>query len=530
MIRNWVKWLKSTSTTPARRDVRPRLECLEDRAVPATFTVNSTLDNQTPGDGKLTLREAITRANDLAGADVIVVPAGVFKIALAGPGEDGNAAGDLDITDSVTIRGAGRNITVIDGQQLDRVFEVRGSSPGSIKVILERLTVRNGAAPSNGGGIQPVNAILVVRDAAVTGNRSASRGGGISSGDGTEVKVVRTIVARNVALITGGGIAALNVLTLSDSVVRRNIAGSDGGGLDADTVTLSGCTISGNRSNSFGGGLDANTATLTRSTVSGNEAGTQGGGIFATTVTMTDSTVSGNEADSGGGGIVALSTATLTRSTVSGNTTLGAGGGINASTATLTRSTVSGNRSNSFGGGIAAGNTATLTNSTVSSNTTLSNGGGIWAISATLLNCTVTENLALIGGGLFHEPGGAFSVKNTIVAQNLILPGGSNRDVNGTFVSQGHNLIGIGGGIGFVNDVNGDLVGTFLSPIDPKLGPLALNGGRTRTHALLAGSPAIDKGDDAGVTATDQRGAGFARKKDGNGDGIARVDIGAFER
>jgi hypothetical protein len=121
-------------------------------------------------------------------------------------------------------------------------------------------------------------------------------------------------------------------------------------------------------------------------------------------------------------------------------------------------------------------------------------------------------------------------VKNTIVAQNMVVPGGSNSDVNGIFVSQGHNLIGSGGGIGFVNGVNGDLVGTFLNPIDPKLGPLANNGGPTKTHALLAGSPAIDRGDNTGVPATDQRGAGFPRVKDGNFDGTAVVDIGAIER
>ena len=92
--------------TAAPRVARPaKSRILEDRAVPATFTVNSTLDNLIAGDGKLTLREAITRANDLAGADVIVMPAGVYKIAISGAGEDGNATGDLDVTDTVTIRG-----------------------------------------------------------------------------------------------------------------------------------------------------------------------------------------------------------------------------------------------------------------------------------------------------------------------------------------------------------------------------------------------------------------------------------------
>jgi hypothetical protein len=102
--------------------------------------------------------------------------------------------------------------------------------------------------------------------------------------------------------------------------------------------------------------------------------------------------------------------------------------------------------------------------------------------------------------------------------------------VVGIFESQGHNLIGVGGGIGFVNGVNGDLVGTFLDPLDPKLGPLANNGGPTQTQALLAGSPTIDRGDNTDLLPTDQRGAGFPRIKDGNADGIARVDIGAFEK
>jgi hypothetical protein len=103
--------------------------------------------------------------------------------------------------------------------------------------------------------------------------------------------------------------------------------------------------------------------------------------------------------------------------------------------------------------------------------------------------------------------------------------------VSGAFTSQGHNLIGDGsGGTGFANGVIGDIVGTSVNPIDPKLGPLANNGGKTKTHALLGGSRAIDAGDNSILPATDQRGAGFPRKKDGNFNGVPVVDIGAFER
>jgi hypothetical protein len=62
---------------------------------------------------------------------------------------------------------------------------------------------------------------------------------------------------------------------------------------------------------------------------------------------------------------------------------------------------------------------------------------------------------------------------------------------------------------------------------DPKLGPLANNGGNTQTHLLLTGSPAIDAGESATCLSTDQR--GVTRPLDGNGDGVVRCDLGAVE-
>ncbi len=144
----------------------------------------------------------------------------------------------------------------------------------------------------------------------------------------------------------------------------------------------------------------------------------------------------------------------------------------------------------------------------------------------TLTNCTVTAN---------EGPGvsGGASVSNTIIAGNA---GAAGPDVSGSFISQGYNLVG---NVGVVSGFTaaGDKAGTSAAPINPRLGPLADNGGPTLTHALLAGSPALDAGDNAlalnfnsAPLTTDQRGAGFPRVADAaDADAAQTVDIGAFE-
>jgi hypothetical protein len=584
MTRNWFA-RRSSQPWLEHRASPLRLESLEDRATPATFTVNSTADDlPVAGDGKLTLREAITKANlDPATADTIVVPAGVYKIALDTLDDDANTGGDFDILGSVTIQGAGVGRTIIDGQKKDRVFDVRGTSPSSIRAVFQGVTIRNGEVSGHGGGILVGNADLVVRDSAVTGNGASESGGGVSNGaaPGTRnVKVVRSTVARNVAGIDGGGVYAAGADTdiafaVTDSAVWRNIAGDDGGGIWATTANVTRSTISGNIAGDDGGGIFADaTGNVTSSTLNGNSAAGGGGGVFAsTTAKVTSSTLSGNSAGGAGGGVFTFSTANVTSSTLSGNKAGGGGGGLSAGTANVTNSTLSGNSaagggglgagtanvtnstlSGNFaagdgggvftsianvtnstlsgntagrnGGGILAENEANLTNATISGNTAGGNGGGIWAPAAELLNCTVVENMAFTGGGLYHATGGDFTLRNTIVALNLVGFMVTGADVSGVFASEGHNLIGDGtDGLGFIST---DIVGTRANPIDPKIGALKNNGGKTKTHALLAGSKAIDRGDNTILPLTDQR--GFPRVKDGNGDGIARVDIGAFER
>jgi len=197
---------------------------------------------------------------------------------------------------------------------------------------------------------------------------------------------------------------------------------------------------------------------------------------------------------------------------------------------TLTNSTASGNTSKNFGGGIYSGGGVTLTNSTVSGNTARGDGGGIFSGGGTIRNSTITNNTAdssnsslRNGGGIFNS-GGSVTIQNSIIAGNFDTPnnagGGSiNPDVSGVFVDSGSNLIG--DSTGSSNFTVSTLVGTAASRLNPQLAPLGNYGGTTQTHALLPNSPALNAGNNAGVAATDQRGAPRIF------GGV--VDIGAFE-
>jgi hypothetical protein len=124
------------------------------------------------------------------------------------------------------------------------------------------------------------------------------------------------------------------------------------------------------------------------------------------------------------------------------------------------------------------------------------------------------------GGGIRIESGN-LQLLNTVVATNFAATG---PDISGSVSTQGYNLIGnMSGSAGFAVGAS-DLLGTGANPIDPKLAPLAINGGATKTHALLQGSPAIDRGPSSsvgGLPGFDQR--GVLRPQ-----GLA-FDVGAFE-
>jgi hypothetical protein len=534
------------------------------------FTVGGLGDgaDTLPGDGicqtsggTCTFRAAIQEANASPGKDFIR-----FNDLLTGTI---NLTGPLPtITSDIDILGPGRDLLTIrrDTGGDYRILTINGGN-----VVIARLTVANGKTPDGasgtttagsgglGGGILFSNGTLELENVNITGNRTGNGGNTTESnsfaGDGG----------------SGGGIASLGTLIMKNCNVVNNATGKGGDGASGrlggfggglyitGPATLTNVTVDGNSTGDGGTGINAG--------LSGGNSGYGGGIYIANAVTLTNLTVTNNttgnvvrgNAGDGGGLYFSTGTSTLTNSIISNNHTgngsgflsySGFGGGIsNNATVTISNSLISGNTtgnngpSGQGGGGAGIRNTFLLKviNSTISGNTVgltdlpgASNaGGGIsnWT-TMTITNCTITGNTAPdnINGvaGNFNDSN-TTTISNTIIAQN---GSAGTFEVDGPFASLGHNLVGNGeGATGFVAS---DLVGTMATPINALLGPLTTDG-LTKVHPLLAGSPALDAGDNAlakdannNPLTTDQRGAGrIADSPDA--DATATVDIGAWE-
>jgi CSLREA domain-containing protein len=253
-------------------------------------------------------------------------------------------------------------------------------------------------------------------------------------------------------------------------------------------------------------------------------------------------------ADGGGIHVSQADVVEITNSDIQENEAGARGGGIELSNSIgfIRRSTIVGNRSSSIGGGLSVILADVLVeNSTISRNQANSSGGGIFNRSSSLEvrhSMVVYNQIDATGsgneiGGIDSRLSSSFSVFHTIVAGNTKV--GNPSDLSSNAMLQ-YSLIGFGNGLTEAPvdspDANGNLIGGPLNgAIDPMLGPLVNNGGPTKSHTLLPGSPAIDAGDPLavagmnGVPEFDQRGMPWGRVANGDDVPEARIDIGAVE-
>ncbi|MCA8989307.1 MAG: hypothetical protein KDA78_16785, partial [Planctomycetaceae bacterium] len=290
-------------------------EACESRVLLSSLTVNSALDNLTPGDGLVTLREAIIAANndtttDLSqtgsGADVIQFDASLANQTI------NLTLGELEISSEVTIEGLGANLLTVDAGNSSRVFLIDdGDNNNDLNVSISGLTISGGLtlntdATTNagrGGGIHSYEN-LVLTESHVANNETQSDGGGIWIRYG-DLTLLNSTVSGNIGKFLGGGIyARQNQVLISNSTISGNVltagnSGVSGGGFygTGNTVTIRYSTITDNTAMRGGGVLGADT--LSHTIVAGNTA-SQGPDLFGSVTAnfsligdTTDATISG---------------------------------------------------------------------------------------------------------------------------------------------------------------------------------------------------------------------------------------------
>jgi len=337
-------------------------------------------------------------------------------------------------------------------------------------------------------------------DAAATGDLDISDDLAIV-GAGAKATVIKGKKDR-VFHVQSGTVVTMSDLTISKGAVgKKDDLGSEfgGGGIRSEgTLTLTDCVVTSNKTSDDGGGIasDFETLTLVNSVVSKNEAGDDAGGIDSDggTVVLTDSTIEKNKAGDEGGGMEAEDgDATATGTTISNNTAKNNAGGINleqGGTFEGTNVTFSGNKAKTTGGAINVEDSVS---------------------SVELVSATLANNKAKEGGGIFNN-GGTVEVSSALFHKN------KKTTCAGTITSGGGNVedsddCGLG---------SSDLGGAGKL----KIKGLESNGGPTKTHALVAGNPAIDAGNDVDCPTGDQRGVA---RLDVAGVGTAVCDSGSYE-
>lgn len=496
------------------------------------FNVNTTADtpDASPGNGvcsdpggNCSLRAAIMEANALAGTDSVILPNGTYLLTRAGIGENACSTGDLDITSNVIIRGTTSRLTIIDADSTDRVFHVLAGAT----LTLLRLEVHRGyLVGDHGGGLfnlgtcnaTDISMYYNGTRGAIGGTVTAGGWGGAIYTTGN-LNFTRVTIAYNTAI---GSYGQAGVLGGGGGGGGAGLGGAVYQASPANSLFIN-CTFSGNQVRGGEGGAGSRWLGSTYTGNGGSGGGLGGaGGVGAGAM--------GAVGGFGGGGGGASGSATsggLGSPGAAGG--FGGGGGAGSG--------------NAFGSGAAAPGAGGQFGGAGQVHCCDASGGGggggglggaVFNNGGTigLGNCTVAYNDATgglgglgnyggrgvsgsgVGGALFNYAG-TFNINITLVGVNTAST--SNLDLYGTFSSfYGRNLVENPGAV----VVPG--AGNVLNQ-NPRIGPLANNGGKTNTHRLLPcnpPSPAINAGATGfGLPALDQRDS--AR--------FGQVDIGAYE-
>jgi CSLREA domain-containing protein len=271
-------------------------------AVAATFTVDSTADavDANPGDGhcataagQCTLRAAVQEANAAPGADTIMVPAGTYRLTIAGAVEDAAATGDLDLLGDVSIIGAGPTATIVIAKKAkDRVFEIFGSA------TISGLTIKRGLSPAGEqGGCIRVRGALTLTDAIVTRCHTLVEGGGLYA-EGPSLTVRDTTFTHNRADRDAGGVEVYGgTANLTRVVITRNTTGNESGGMEVNraVVTMTSCQLRGNVCVTEGGGIeieDGGSVRFDTCQITGNRARKGAGVVVESDPSFSPSTAS----------------------------------------------------------------------------------------------------------------------------------------------------------------------------------------------------------------------------------------------
>lgn len=383
----------------------------------------------------------------------------------------------ISFSKSLIITGPGAGLlTISNGSQSPPgIFEVAGNSGGALN--LSKITLTGSGAEFQGGAVSSIGGAVKLSNCVLTGNggteNNHTQNGGAVYVSGATLTIDHCLISNNKA--TSGGGIWMEAGSINDSIISNNVAFNAGGGAEIYGMVA-----------------------ITNTSFLGNSAEFQGGGVyvgFGGSLNLLNSTVANNVA---------------TGSEIPAVAPRGAGLMLGFGNISITNSTISGNKCG-----------PNLPQTTISRQ-----GGGIYKSGGamlTLVNSTITGNSAMHGGGIRTEVFNLPILRNTIVAGNFAVSvngGLPLRDIAGPAISQGNNLIGDNTGL-VMTAQTGDQIGTNNSPIFPRLGSLANNGGATYTHSLLSNSPAINAGNNSNSPATDQR--GVARPQGGT------TDIGSYE-